>query len=145
MNAQTVASIDGQLHQEHHLIDRLCDDLYETLKDRNAEAATRLLRQLRELVTAHFDAEERDWFPALAARSSRMRARAEELQSEHAPLRHMLEQIDADVRNGIGPQCLHLCERLLRTLRGHAQKEELLLFSDADSEPYYEIEDSAGC
>lgn len=125
-----MSTIDDQLHREHHLIDRLCNDLCETLTDRNIRKAKRMLRQLRELVNSHFTAEELDWFPRLTAHNPRLKARADELMADHVPLRRMLEEIATELDCANNERSLFLCERLLRTMRGHAQQEELLLPCD---------------
>jgi hemerythrin-like domain-containing protein len=50
---------------------------------------------------------------------------------EHDQLRQLTARMAEELGKPFTQETMFHCERLLRVLRGHAQKEELLLFSKA--------------
>jgi hemerythrin-like domain-containing protein len=79
----------------------------------------------------HFQAEDEDLFVEVVAHDERLRVHAEDMAREHDQLRQLTARMAEELGKPFTQETMFHCERLLRVLRGHAQKEELLLFSKA--------------
>jgi len=122
-----------KLLREHHQLDRLCWDLYKSLTANDPHAAAVNLEEFSTLIEPHFRAEDDQLFAQIAARDPTLQEHVDAMHREHVQLRQLIAEMAERLRSPISEATLFDCERLLRVLRGHAQKEELLLFSQADT------------
>lgn len=116
-----------RLLDEHHLCDKLLWDCYSALVDRDPERARGLYGQLKSLVLEHMVLEDEHLFPPLAAQGALMADYVEKMLTEHAQLRELMAELETAMAGPIDDRTLFLAERLLRNLRGHTQKEELVV------------------
>lgn len=128
--AQQLSPIElaDRLYREHHELDLLCWNLYKAVNNGERTVAQAAFERFATLMEPHFHDEDDRLFVAIVAANPRLAAHAREMAIEHDKMRLLAVEMRAALAAPFGEHTLFLCERLLRVLRGHAQKEELLLF-----------------
>lgn len=116
-----------RLLAEHHDCDRLLWDCYAALVDGAMERATALYAEFARVVVRHMVEEDELLFPPLAAASPLLADYVPKMLGEHAQLRSLMADFEDALSGADSDRRLMLAERLLRNLRGHTQKEELIV------------------
>jgi hemerythrin-like domain-containing protein len=129
----SVQDLAARLYREHHALDVLCWDLYKAINAQDRAKAIDKLNEFISLAEPHFHDEDDVLFVNVVAGNPGLQPFAEEMATEHDKLRKLTTQMRAELEQPFSEATLFQCERLLRVLRGHAQKEELLLFMHADT------------
>jgi len=124
-------ALADRLTQEHHALDRLCWEVYKAIDAGDRATATAKFREFEAMCEPHFQAEDEELFVEVVAQDERLRVHAQDMAREHDQLRQLTARMAKELAKEFTEETMFHCERLLRVLRGHAQKEELLLFSHA--------------
>lgn len=124
------SSIRQLLTRDHARLERLFDELLETVRADAAEDLSRVWTLLEEGVTAHLAAEEDFVLPQFEASDPH---ETEVLRGEHRQIRKGLAGLAAAVRRG------HLAEEpitaLVGLLRAHGRREDGLFYLWIDGQP----------
>jgi hemerythrin-like domain-containing protein len=131
---QSMSELADRLSREHHDLDLLCWNLYKAVNAGERHTAETTFERFAALMEPHFHDEDDRLFESIVAANPRLAAHARDMATEHDKMRALAVEMRAALTRPFDQQTLFLCERLLRVLRGHAQKEELLLFQHAASD-----------
>lgn len=116
-----------RLLDDHHRCDQLLWDAYAALIDGDRIRAATLYAEFRPLILEHMELEDATLFPPLAAQSALLADYVQKMLTEHRQLRGLMEELEVAMRGEDPAQTLFLAERLMRNMRGHTQKEELMV------------------
>jgi hypothetical protein len=128
----SMSALADKLYREHHELDRLCWDMYKQINADDRAAAISSFEQFAAMMEPHFQDEDDRLFLFIVEHNPRLATFARDMAIEHDKMRQIGAEMNLALREPFGEHTLFLCERLLRVLRGHAQKEELLLFQHTD-------------
>ncbi|MFO1436146.1 MAG: hemerythrin domain-containing protein [Gammaproteobacteria bacterium] len=123
----------ARLYREHHVLDALCWDLYKAVNAGDRGRANEKFNEFIAMVEPHFHDEDDVLFVGVVATHPSLQSFAIDMAKEHDKMRSLAAEMRAELEQPFSEATLFQCERLLRVLRGHAQKEELLLFQHADA------------
>ena len=118
-----------KLEREHHALDHLCWQTYQAVSRNDQVTAILRFEEFATLSESHFRAEEELLFERLAKSNAELRGCIDSMKKEHQQLRRLKQELTLELAHSMDETTLQHCERLLRVLRVHAQKEELLLFN----------------
>ena len=123
------ARLRGLLAHDHERLDKLFEDVLAAFGADAREDAARLWGQLDRGLAEHMEFEERQMLPAFRAVDRR---EADALLREHDLIRHRLIELGM----GLDLHCLRveLVADFIALLRGHARREDALLYRWAERE-----------
>ena len=109
--------------EDHHRLDRLFEELLQAFQAGDREGAAALWSAFDRGLEAHMELEEEQIFSALSAEEP---AEVEALLAEHVAIRTALIEMGV----GVDLHCTKAdaVERLVRTLKAHAKREDALLY-----------------
>ncbi len=122
-----VPSVEDTFGEHHRRLERMCDELIETLRVGDARQACRQWSALDQELSEHMALEEQLLFPRLAELEP---AEVESLRSEHQELRRDVAELGVavDLHRASEPVAKAFFDRL----RAHAAREDVLLYRWAD-------------
>ncbi len=124
-----MAGTRQRLHDEHVRLNRLFDELVDTVETADEPTIVRMWTEFERGLLTHFDAEERDILPGLEARhGEEVRA----IRSEHDRIREMVAELG--VRADLHTLRKGRVDELVAALHDHAHREDDKLYQWAEQE-----------
>jgi hypothetical protein len=125
-------SLHDKVSSEHRRLEEMFEDLRAALRPQEGATgpgpvAAEILEKMREEVEAHFEVEERLYYPSIWALRPERRAPLAALLERHSRFLAQLEQVAGALQSGALPDAAALFETFSSEFGLHEEAEETIL------------------
>lgn len=128
----TARSVTDYLESDHRRLDALFADVERNLAAGTIADSLAAFRSFEAGLDAHIQREDRVLFPAFEELTGFIQGPTRVLRAEHLELRRLMEEIGDALADGRAIDVERYAEEFKWTLAQHNQKEEGILYPEAD-------------